>query len=237
MQTKAINPYNAVVQKHKDALDFIATNLPADPTFDNLNEVLVNSIFSPTPDEGGLGDLISIFVGTVLPNAYNGYVNSGQFAVNNKQSTAIESTIGSYVKYTDSQLLIISKLLDGIKAVPVENIGDYIVGMEAEIAAARLSYVEQAPLFLCTASAKADYDYWFAQINNPGSLWASYLNNDLAINYLHIGGWVQASTLGALLTYGMIKPPEIQLLDVMSGVVGSIGLVAGKVVFGWVGFN
>ena len=54
------------------------------------------------------------------------------------------------------------------------------------------------------------------------------------INYLHVAGWVSASAQGALLTYGLVKPPQIQLLDIFSSVVGSIGLAAGKVVFGWI---
>ena len=40
---------------------------------------------------------------------------------------------------------------------------------------------------------------------------------------------------GALLTYGLIRPPQVQLIDIYTSVIASAGLVAGKVMFGWVG--
>ena len=46
MQAKVINPYSFVGAKHKEALDFIIANLPTDPTFEQLNEVLRNSILA-----------------------------------------------------------------------------------------------------------------------------------------------------------------------------------------------
>ena len=40
MQPKLINPYPFVGTKHKEALDFIIANLPADPTFDQRPAML-----------------------------------------------------------------------------------------------------------------------------------------------------------------------------------------------------
>src|SRR5687767_2309304 len=108
MSTKAINPYPLIGEKHKESLDFIIANLPANPTFENLNDVLVSSLFTPDPAFPVVGDFASLMLLTVLPNTYNGYVNGG---------------LGSYVKYTDDQYLIVNQLLQGIKSVPVEAIG------------------------------------------------------------------------------------------------------------------
>jgi hypothetical protein len=52
---------------------------------------------------------------------------------------------------------------------------------------------------------------------------------------LYLLSVVSASVQGVLLTYGLIKKPEIQLLDICISLVGATGLAAGKVVFGWMG--
>jgi hypothetical protein len=92
---------------------------------------------------------------TVLPNAYNGYVNrgtgdGGQGTKKEIQGTGDEgrgtrgstntgtgagmdssdwSLVSSNTKYTEGQLVIINQLLSGINRVPVEAIGDFMVSM------------------------------------------------------------------------------------------------------------
>src|SRR5437868_2133567 len=92
MQPKLINPYPFVGTKHKEALDFIIANLPADPTFEQLNEILHNAMFPGGTGDPYIAQLLGLYPGMVLPNAYNGYVNNGQWAVDNNQSTAKTST-------------------------------------------------------------------------------------------------------------------------------------------------
>src|SRR5437868_6298296 len=74
MQPKVINPYSELPQKTADALDFIITNLPASPNFNQLNEVLLTALFG---GPGGPldGDVLPVFLHSVLPLAYNGYIN------------------------------------------------------------------------------------------------------------------------------------------------------------------
>ena len=220
MQTKVINPYGRAGGIVKNALDFIIANMPPDPTFEQLTEVYTGSVFTPDPESPSMNDAAQLFLGGVLPFAYNGYVNGG---------------LGKYVKYTENQIFIINKLLDCMKSISVESIGDFISGIDETIAASELPCEEQGPLFLATACAKGGFEYWMAQVDNPATLWAPYFSTDKAINYLHVAGWVSAGAQGVLLTYGIVKPPQIQILDIFSAVVGSIGLSAGKVVFGWVG--
>ena len=124
-------------------------------------------------------------------------------------------------------------MLKGISSVPPESIGDFLSSIEEDIVSGKLTYEEQIPLLAATAIGKSDHEYWMAQMNTPGT-WAAYLNADLAINYAHLAGIVSASLQGALLTYGLIKPPQVQLLDIATSIIGSTGMAAGKVMFGWV---
>ncbi len=244
MQPKIINPYPFVGEKHKEALDFIIANLPANPEFDQLNEILVAAIFPDDPANPVTSSIIGISLRTVLPNAYNGYVNGSQMTVNGSQLTAdnvemasaIRHLSSSNTRYSEKQLHIINYMLDGIHRVPVESIKEFMESAGEKIVSSGLTFEEEAPLIMAAASAISDHEYWMAQLANPGSAsWVVYLNTDPAINYMHVAGWVEAAFQGALLSYGMIKPPQIQFADMLSSMVGSVGLAAGKVVFGWYG--
>src|SRR3954466_13051734 len=105
MQAKAINPFPFIGQRHKDALDFIILNLPPNPTFDNLNDIVVASAFAPDPvpsTDAGL----EIYLPTVLPSAYNRYVNSAMPGAGGEIS---ETMVSITAKYTPNQLLLINK--------------------------------------------------------------------------------------------------------------------------------
>jgi hypothetical protein len=245
MQTKVINPYPFIGAKHKEALDFIIANLPASPTFDNLNEVVVSGIFTPGTSFPDLNDLFLTLLKTVLPNAYNGYVNGGTSG--NKGGTGDEGRgtggntgwasgewriVNSNTKYTEGQLVIIDKMLQGINRITAEDIGDFLSGIEENIAASGLSFEEQMPLLMATAAGKSDFDHWIPLIEAPGP-WAAYLSDNKVFNYLHVTGFVLATVQGALLSYGLVKHPRLQPLDIYSVLIGSVGLVAGKVVMGW----
>jgi hypothetical protein len=86
---------------------------------------------------------------------------------------------------------------------------------------------------MATASGKSDIEYWIPIISTPGP-WTSYFLDNPAINYLHVAALVSASVQGALLTYGLVKHPHFEPLDFYSVLAGSVGLVAGKLVMGWV---
>jgi hypothetical protein len=252
MQTKVINPYPFIGAKHKEALDFIIANLPASPTFDNLNEVVVSGIFTPTTSFPDLNDLFLTLLKTVLPNAYNGYVNKGtsdggRGTGGNMGGTGDEGRgtsgntggvnsewrmVSSNTRYTEGQLVIINKMLQGINRIAAEDIGDFLSGIEENIASAGLSFEEQMPLLMATSAGKSDFDYWIPLIETPGP-WAAYLTDNKVFNYLHVAGLVSASVQGALLPYGLVKHPQFQPLDIYSVLIGSVGLAAGKVVMGW----
>ena len=56
MQTKVINPYRELELKIADAFDFTSANLPANPTFDQLNTVVLTGIFGSAPGNPLDGD-------------------------------------------------------------------------------------------------------------------------------------------------------------------------------------
>ncbi|MES2620393.1 MAG: hypothetical protein V4615_06035 [Bacteroidota bacterium] len=221
MQSKVINPYAFAGIKHKEVLDLIGTNLPTDPTFDQLNEVLITSIYN-NGNPNLLQDTIAqIYLIPLLPKVYNGYVNNG---------------VGSNVTYHENQQLIINQMLAGLSRVPVESISDFLDDMEETIATSKLSYEEQVPLFIATASGKADIEYWGYQIENPG-VWSTYMIPDKALAIMHLPYMASAAIQGALLAYGLSKHPQLEALDIFSSFSGSVGLAAGKVVFGWIALN
>lgn len=223
---KAINPYNSLGEKHKAALDYIIANLPPSPTFDNLNEQLVSAFYIPDPLEPSVFDSLVPAAKTILPNAYNGYVN-----------TPVSSNwlvTGSNTPYTEAQLVLIKQMLEGINGVPVEAIGEYLTGVEESIVSTGLTYAAQTPLLIAVATGKAGYDYWMAQIAAPVPSWGAYLNTNPVINYLHLTGILTATMQASLLTYGLFIPPQIAVADWYISLVASAGLASGKVVFGWV---
>lgn len=225
MNPKAINPYAGLESMHKNNLDYIIAHLPVNPTFNDLNKQLSDAFFTADPDHPRISEVVPGYIQTILPNVYNGYVNG--------EWSAAAAKGKSYVNYSAAQQQLISGMLRGIRDIPVESIGDFLSGTEEAIASGTLSYEEQIPLFLAAALGKSDSEYWQAQMATPGG-WTVYLNADNAINYMHVASWVAASMQGALLAYGLIKPPQIQFVDIISSAIGSTGMAAGKVIFGWV---
>ncbi len=221
---KLINPYTEFGTKHKASLDYVIANLPVNPTFENLNEQLVNSFFIPNPNEPGPLDLVPPVLRTVLPSAYNAYGGTRDEGRGTKGNS----------KFTEQQLTLVSQLIDGMKTVPALSIGDYLSNAEESVISAGLSFEEQTPLLLALAIGKADNEYWLNQITVIAA-WGNYLNADSALNYANLSGWVAASMQGALLTYGLIKPPQILFADVYVSTLASTGLVSGKVIWGWLG--
>jgi hypothetical protein len=234
MQPKSINPYSPASAKQKEALDFIITNLPSSPTFEQLNEVLLTAMFGSDPDGLLSGDVAPVFLQSALPLVYNGYVNqltigngqltsNSQLPIDNKQMTTggqplstVNCLLSIYnTQYTESQIIIITNLLQGIKRVPVESIPDFLSGVEEEIARSGLSYQEQLPLYIAVVCGRSAQEYWLTQIANP-TLWAAYLNADAAIKCMWRDGyrllfrepcWVMASSSPPKPSFPISFPP------------------------------
>ncbi len=224
---KPINPYSYSGEKHVELLDTIATNLPADPTFEQLNEILVAGLFPPAPPGSPLESLAGIsnlFLVSVLPNAYNAYV---------QPPNPLKGVMGGY---NEKQQEIIAQIFRGIQTGAPEDLETYLTGVEENILRCGLSFAEQTPLFVAVAVCKSDAQYWLTQLDNPGtSLWAAYLLPDKAMNYIHIPAVIFAAVQGSLSAYSIISHPKVDITDIFTSILASSGMAAGKVVFGWVG--
>ena len=130
-------------------------------------------------------------------------------------------------------------MLEGIKTVPIESILNYLGNIENNIPKAGLNVREQSPLFMAVQIGKASYDYWVAVIATPGS-WANFISATASTNRTMLTDWVAASIEGSLLggglasSYGLIDPPRITGIDIVSSLTSAIGIAAGKVVFKWI---
>ncbi len=224
METKVINPYSFLADKQKETLDTIIANLPADPTFEQFNDVTLTAFFGVDPTNPLNSDLNRLLLHSVLPLVYNGYMNGG---ANGKWRGA-----GNNTAYTEEQLLFIQQILKGINEVPVEHLAQFMSRMDEKIAASNLSYQQQLPLYVATISGKATVEYWIATFETPGG-WSAYFNENETLNYFLLTGWVNASVQGALLAYGILKPEQAAVPDIFPAAVCAVGLTAGKVVFSW----
>jgi hypothetical protein len=229
---KIYNPYYVLGEKQKEALDFIIANLPPSPTFEQLNEVLLTAVFGIAPDGVLSSDTAPLFLQTVLPLAHNGYINGAGKTLAFKNSSTSEGS-NTTPMYTERQMPNIRQMLDGIQSVPAESIVAVLNAAEETIAGSGLAYQEQLPLYIAVEAGRSQAAYWLMQINTPGA-WAVYQNTDAAINYLHMPQLISAAVRATLLCYGLIKPAQVTVPDVFPAMVGSIGLAAGKVIFGWV---
>jgi hypothetical protein len=213
-----MNPYNFLIPRHDALLDTVVDNLPAQPTFDNLNEILTAAIVVPDPADPFISNLGVMVTTTLLPNAYNGYMHRGT---------------RSNMVYTELQQQLVLQLTQGLLAVPPQAMSAYLEQVEENILRAGLCYREQAPLLVAVALARGSAKYWLTRVQSPGP-WAAWLPANEALAYGQVNGIVEAGVQGALLLYGLLQPPQLMPADVYSSFIGAAGLEAGKVVFGWV---
>ncbi len=235
-----LNPYPSLGPKIKTALDAIITTLPLSPTFENLNDELYNALFSGNPPND---DLVILYAKSVLPNIYNSYISGAVTSSTANVLGTFERASAESEKplsnYNEKQHLVISELLNSIKIATPESIPQLLALTDEKIAASGLNIKEQTPLFVATTVGKATCEYWLQQIPQP-SPWAAYMVNPAitpqamdALNYANVGSWVSASMQGALLAWGSINLPKIELVDMEAAFIGATGMAAGKVVFKW----
>lgn len=221
MQT--INPYTGSVgAKHAEGLAAIASGLVSNMAFPQLNQLLygyIKPIYYPSADEVTNNELYS-----VLPYAANGYVN------------------GLFSNYTEAQMDFIYTLTSGVVSLPVESIQPFILDVEDNITKSDLAFEEQIPLLMATAVGYSDVNYWLAQIAIADSAWytRNYFSPQQYVNRSSLPYWSQAAIIGTLMgadkakTYGLLDPPKIAGVDIVTAIMASIGVAAGKVMFGWI---
>ena len=212
-----MNPFTFLMPKHSELLDTIAANLPAQPTFENLNEILTAAMVVPDPSDPFLSNLGAMVTGTLLPQAYNGYRYRGT---------------RSNTEYSELQQSLMSQLTRGLQGMPAQALPAYLQEVEENILRAGLPYREQTPLLVAVAVARADAAYWLNAVQLPGP-WAAWLPANEALSYGQLPGTVEACAQAALQVYGVLQPPALLPADVYASFIAASGMAAGKVVFGW----
>ena len=216
-----LNPYmRSLGAQHTAGLTAVEAVLIASITFDQLNDDVygyVQPAYYTSPDLFTVNELKSI-----LPFAMNSYLDP------------------SLKGYNGTQMGIIGKLLNSIVSgdVQYDSIPDFLLEIEDGISKSGLTFEEQAPLYMATAVGKADYDYW----GSAGGNWVSkgYLNTSGYALQNNIPHYMQAAMYGALCmgnqaeTFGLIDPPKIIGVNMVTALYASIGLAAGKVIFKWI---
>lgn len=228
MSQITVNPYKIIGTQYVTGLNSIIAALPPVPTIDDLVTAVYNyvqPIYYPTVGAGTVPLQVETEIKSVANHVINSYVNS---LIGN----------GSAV-FTMGQLQIIGLLIGSEVSgnLPI-YLNSWIGDVEDNITKEQLTIQEQIPLLIATAVGESAVAYWRLQIVGP-SPWSPYFisnNND----YNSIPEWVAASMNGALAGYGanvqgLIQPTTNRIGTIMiSGLIGSLTIAAGKVVFGWI---
>ena len=246
------NPYIDFGAQLKTSLDYVIANLPVSPTFEDLNQQLVDSIYIINPSEGGPLNLVVPILKTVLPNVYNGYFNVGGRRLDDRglktavvlhptsdighQTPDTQQLFSSNTQYSTEQQYFIDKFTESVLIVQPLQLGEYLSRLEEDVVQSGLNFEQQTPLLLALALGKASNEYWLNQIT-VFAAWGPYLNAESFINYANLPHWVSATMLGSLIAYGLVRPPHIGFADMFVSTVAATGLVAGKVIFNWLGAN
>lgn len=227
MTTTIVNPYEGIGGEFTSGLDAVATALaPLYPTQIISDLVNADYTYMLAAYYGGVTDpFLFRELKSILPFSINAYVNSPYG--------------GAFTQYNAGQQQIIYQMLEGLKTVPIESIYNYLENIENNIPKSGFGFREQSPLFLAVAIGKASYNYWLGKISTPGN-WASFFNATASTNRTMLAEWVAAGIEGSLLgggqasTYGLIDPPRITGIDLVTSLSSAIGIAAGKVIFKWI---
>ena len=160
---------------------------------------------------------------SAMARAENGFINS------NLRNGNISST-----HFNLEQIQFIAQLLDSIKNIPVQSIGDLIADIEDNISKSGLSSMQQAPLLMATMVGAKAYTYWIGIVQTPVTPWPPYINANTAINYANIPYWVSAAMEGALLGYcefTALDPERIPGRQILCMLACAASIGAGKVIF------
>jgi hypothetical protein len=139
-------------------------------------------------------------------------------------------------------MIFLNWLFEAVSNNPIDSIEFAIEEVENNIVNADLDFEEQVPILIAIAIGKSAYNYWLGEVNNAASNWytKNYFSPDVYVNYANIPYMVKTAMLGALSmdnkgkTYGLIDPPRVVGVDIVSAMTASIILSCGKVMFKWI---
>lgn len=218
-----MNPYTYIGTTATQMLDYIIANLPPNPSFDDLNQQLLNSVIPPgtiTPPPGP-DNVTESFPLLILPYAYNAIVNA---------SALHRSPPVVNAEWNETQFNLLKLFAFGTTHLPEEAMHNYFLATENKLAASTLTQTQQDPLWVASALTDTLVEYFRAQAQNSGP-WQPYLQN----NHIRYPEIASAALQGALTGYYQVNLPAFPMAPVLASVIGAAGTAAGKVLFNWVG--
>ncbi len=218
----ANNPYSATIgAQHTAGLTSVVTAIGAGPTTLAVINTKTSGYTATTLYPGV----------TILPVLQNELDSIAIHGVNNYINPVANNFNGIQMQFSN---MLLNTIICG---VPVESIGDFILDVEDNVTKSGLSVEEQIPLMMATAVGKANYDYLMTAVATPANIWYTngYFNAKDFANRASLPYWVQSAMMATLnnaskaKSYGLIDPPQIAGVDMITTVAASVGVCCAKI--------
>ena len=224
MAIQTYNPFKYQEQLFTDGLDYVITNIPGSPTFDDLADTIID-YFASLPDPMS-----------------SDFLTGARIAMTNSANDFINSRIADNLNYDSNGQMLIESVLAGVKYNSIDSLADFFSAAEEQIAMADVNTISKYALYNSLTMAKTSYAYWLAKIGTPGG-WSTYFNSNAAINYASLPFWVSSAYVGAFSGFAAAQAPAMveANLDNSTGrfygstmaLASALTVNAGKVIFKW----
>lgn len=223
MGTKTFNPYPLIGGQLIKGMDEIAKALNSNSTEEELAEIIYKYIqkiyYSQATTQ------LELEIKSIVFNIINSYNN--------------QRVLGTMFNF--HQMVFVDMLLGETTTdnTPINALGAWLTDIEDNVVSSNLSTDQITPLMLGVESGKNIYEYWLKKVNDPGD-WKKFFQPELSQNYINIPFWLTSCIEGALVgsscsERGLIAPTtDIVTVEIVSALIGSLTLGAGKVIFNWV---
>jgi len=223
MVTKTFNPYPLIGSQLIKGMDEIAKSLNTTSTEEELAAVIYKYIHKIYYSQATTQ--LEIEIKSIVYNIINAYNN--------------QKVLGTMFNY--QQMIFVDMLLGETTTdnIPVNALGVWLSDIEDNIVSLNLPTDQLTPLMLSIESGKNIYEYWLKKVNDPGD-WKKFFQLEFSQNYINIPFWLTSCIEGALVgascsERGLIAPTtDIVTVEIVSSLIGSLTLGAGKVIFKWV---
>jgi hypothetical protein len=239
MSCTVYNPYQSIGIQFEKGMDYVINNIskPDAPeiTFDQLNRVLLDYLASVLSSEPNVKPLTE---GTLIGN------NLASGILANSANSYQYSKLGDNSFYNLQQIFLINAIIRTIKRNDSQGIIAVLDDANTRIVESNLGIVDQTPLLIAVEIGKACCNYWTDAIYNVKSLWAPYLNANVAINISSLQFWVIASMEGALNGFAQIQQFNMGAASMVNtlgrsnaevaAMISAVGVSSGKLFFNWI---
>lgn len=218
-----ISPYKLLAQQHYEGLVYIETNLPSITSFEELNNAVydyVQGLYFPTADS-----FMEAEIKSIIP-----------FAIDDYKNRQLDHYSGDQLKYIRMMMDEVIRLPE---SVPLISTLQFIKNMQNNFEQSGMSIEEQTPLQMALMIGVRNVYYWQSALVNPASNWYSegYFSDKDYVNAADVKYWVLAALHGVFTgankakSYGLIDPPRIIGIDMVSALTASLGASVAKVMF------